>query len=1134
MQFGAKNKLESSRFSYLHPSYSCDLSTDAGAYVVEAGLTLKWDTTSDKWKNATWSENAMNFTYWIEKDGKIGNQQLYQTATVFKDEGEGSTWDVQPRGPGGAGAATSSISPSGLFDFVVNGLYKPPTTGTFPYKMAFQFDQLASSIEGGALLCGKKSNQGKVIAMKGKLDNSFAVGSYSLANNSGRTTKLTTHGRKLVVNGEPLKTSFMSGNKLRWEKLSGGGLPESGHVLFSPDGSRILDSSFGSNGFQDYATGEVGDASDLTLLELLNMNPFGTDSQGKQFEIVQQNCMGDFYKILQYYMPVDYLHNFIAAEPPDLGELKNIADDNDANGPWYSSLAVPYLANALKSADMDSVKKLNARRAQSYLKQATSTSKVFQEQAARLYTHEWVIKFPDMLKFIEDQANNTNSQHDVINSDADLWVARLKKGMDNVDEEEKKQLQEMIDIAENARGQGLNSKYWAYLFFRYICSDGYLTMLRMQMIEGKTSQMVSTNLQRYASVLSVLDPSTFFTKQFLHIMRIQQLTALLPSFFDVGSNIDELSFFLEEIMQAFVKKYIKSSDPAIQKRVRDVEKELNLHSLQEYLNVISEAAVAGGNSAWASLAQRFESAAIQKFGGAAKGVVDLMLYGTISFAIFELATGMISWNQLTPVEKTDFIAGSFLIMTTLIRKGIKAAVAYEATGSLWEAFKVFLYKDVGKLSNEGITSALGRWVTNKAGTIPEESEMFGNLFAEASTTLEEDYPKLVKYLGRSMDEFMVTRFAAALSIVGIVLSALGLADSSTPLDKAMNSMFLLSSILDLVAAVSEWAIAAGVEAIGGLAISTIASFAGPLAIVAAVVGIIILLVEMFTAKKPANPIDTFVKSDAVSNAGYYMPYEASIDYFQIINDKDGKARDIGVAMKPAGSNQYLTANADGTISLGDLSHGYNTVLSVYTDYQGNSYFLTQIWQKKKGSSDEYTMKVVALTLNDNGQLSMSIGVIDDKKKSQQKWTATCTGGVNYESKDHLSSANFTIESVYKKGTYLSFSGDSVTTGTSGTDWTLSMEGMKPERLLCKYIHLYTADKDITFSPNLGQVGSLSNRIWAVNPSLPDFLDFDTTNGNITQKSGQAPPVYAKKDFTITVTNKYGSASAQYSIVVKSL
>ncbi len=125
--------------------------------------------------------------------------------------------------------------------------------------------------------------------------------------------------------------------------------------------------------------------------------------------------------------------------------------------------------------------------------------------------------------------------------------------------------------------------------------------------------------------------------------------------------------------------------------------------------------------------------------------------------------------------------------------------------------------------------------------------------------------------------FMVTRFAAAMSIVGIVLSGLGLADSSTPLDKAMNSMFLLSSILDLVAAVSEWAIAAGVEAIGGLAISTIASIAGPLAIVAAVVGIIILLVEMFTAKKPANP----------SNAGYYMPYEASIDYFQIINDKDG-------------------------------------------------------------------------------------------------------------------------------------------------------------------------------------------------------------------------------------------------------
>ena len=57
----------------MHPTYSCDLSTNAGAYAAKEGLTLKWDTNSEEWKNATWTENAMKFTYWLEKDGKIGD-----------------------------------------------------------------------------------------------------------------------------------------------------------------------------------------------------------------------------------------------------------------------------------------------------------------------------------------------------------------------------------------------------------------------------------------------------------------------------------------------------------------------------------------------------------------------------------------------------------------------------------------------------------------------------------------------------------------------------------------------------------------------------------------------------------------------------------------------------------------------------------------------------------------------------------------------------------------------------------------------------------------------------------------------------------------------------------------------------
>ncbi len=159
-------------------------------------------------------------------------------------------------------------------------------------------------------------------------------------------------------------------------------------------------------------------------------------------------------------------------------------------------------------------------------------------------------------------------------------------------------------------------------------------------------------------------------------------------------------------------------------------------------------------------------------------------------------------------------------------------------------------------------------------------------------------------------------------------------------------MFLLSSILDLAAAVAEWAIAAGVEEIGCLAVASIASLAGPLAIAAAVVGIILMLVKIFTTKKPPNPIDAFVDNEAKA-AGFYMQYEASIDYFQVISDTEGSPRDIGIA---SGPDSYIVVNSDASLSVGALAYGYDTVLSVAVDYRGYCNILTQIW-----SEDEYNM-----------------------------------------------------------------------------------------------------------------------------------------------------------------------------------
>ena len=126
--------------TYMHPSYSCELSSDAGATVVKDGLTLEWDPSSDKWKKANWL-SEMKFTYWIQKVGH-GPSAQHKTPTVF-NSGK-SEWE--PQEPDGSDGATTNISSEGLFTFLLKDGIKPPSDA-FPYKMAFQFSQLASKIE---------------------------------------------------------------------------------------------------------------------------------------------------------------------------------------------------------------------------------------------------------------------------------------------------------------------------------------------------------------------------------------------------------------------------------------------------------------------------------------------------------------------------------------------------------------------------------------------------------------------------------------------------------------------------------------------------------------------------------------------------------------------------------------------------------------------------------------------------------------------------------------------------------------------------------------------------------------------------------------------------------------------------
>lgn len=188
-----------------------------------------------------------------------------------------------------------------------------------------------------------------------------------------------------------------------------------------------------------------------------------------------------------------------------------------------------------------------------------------------------------------------------------------------------------------------------------------------------------------------------------------------------------------------------------------------------------------------------------------------------------------------------------------------------------------------------------------------------------------------------------------------------------------------------------------------------------------------------------------------------MDHGTDIDYFHVIYDKDGRDRELGFSMQPKDGSYYLNVSSDSSLSLGALTHGYDSVLSISTDYMGNSRIATKVWDSNKSP------QVLLITSVDGQAVKMAKQINDDEKKSQQQWKTSCEGDVKKDDAGNLLSASFTIYNV-QGGTkyYLTGSGRSVSATTTPSTWTLQMQSMKPDMLTFPDKTLSTADKDRKF------------------------------------------------------------------------
>lgn len=1155
-------------------AYNCNISVDAGqgskpaVYATgKAGnVTLHWDTSSSKWTSATWIKNALKFSFGIEEKIFIG-QKTDKIVVSFEDLSSSQQWNPDE------GEFSLLLDTDLNLDFSLGAEDTPPTSDAtpksskdpqtvFPYNLSLNLDVVGATFD-GAMLVGEQSTLGDVYAIHGEVVNPSILGVYHTQDQQGNEVKIRVANGKLVLNNHtPVNNSFVRGNKLHWKGISAkamkqSGLPAQGFVKFSPDGSTIVNGSHVSQGKRKLQ--EINDASpatnqvttdtqvsssDLNVSTLMNMSQFEQDGDGKWFDAIQQNSMANFFQIIQNYTSSDLKKEFFPSFEGLSSDIKGISEEKGLNGTdpkdWYKDLSIAYLTQALSGVDDDDAKKLNALRAQKFMKTQTGNSDVFQAQAPDLYQLEWMKKWPETQDFLDDQKDKDNQSkyNGFIDQDKDAW----KKQMEDFIQDDPDTLKDILKEIDDAADKGKKELYWAYLFFRYITQPSALNLLRTLAFEGDLSSGGSAyirTIQKETAVLNALDSSGFFVQQYMQVIQTFQIGDILPTLFDYSGNIDEYEFGVQEILTAYIKKFANSDDPAIQKAVQQLEEAQQEGQVRDILEAFASlASEFTGIYNWDQLAAKFESklpSILSKIPAVVSNLVSLAAYG---MGATSFIYGVMDWKNLDATERAEMVEGSVgffaQIVASFVTRGVKYTEIFKAENGIWQGVKA-IGKSLWSSAEVRGSNGFARWVLGENGI--ENVEEASALLGEASEEATQEITIVTKVFGKNLDVFMATRIGAVLSIANLVFSSIALAqaikDGDTT-EEIADGILVGSAALQVIASVGGLAAdLAGVsEAVilGVAELATILSVIGAVAGLVAIAGIVILLVIGF--KKPESPVKEFAKNQA-KDAGFYMPKKAEIDYLQVFQVK-GETQRIGLAMEFKGdTSQVLTFKTDGSIKLSSQSDDYPTAFFMSTDYRGYATFSTLLTK-----DDE--QKLFTLTLDDDDKsddprVSGNTSVFTDDAAKQQ-WIGEIQGGVSHDSEDNLEKADFYLYNAYykdKKDKKYYLVGDSdgkVKVSTTPQSWTLEMVVMQPAGLTMNDIELFTFQMGQTFSPRLDQPGSAPHT-WSIDPDLPDFMELDSDNGKISQKGGEKPDEMDSKEYTLEVKNDVGSASVKFKMQV---
>jgi hypothetical protein len=1137
------------------------------AYLAAPANTITWDTSSDRWKNAEWGKDyELGFTFGVNGEEVIGDEKEYTFVASFDDITTGREWKPAP------GTYTGRMTRDLRLVYTLLGGVKPPTgpgTALFPYQLLVKLSEFGFDFAGG-MVVGEPGPKGTVYGMIGDWTGNGIAGLYHLEHD-GRDIIFSVHDRTLFANTTPAADTRLDGDTLTWSGLdqqaaAAAGIPVAGSVTFSPDGSAVVGSSFGAvggritadqalamagrltdSGFAGIlreASANVGD-DDHKLPALLRMSQFTVDEEGKFYDQIQSEAMEDFYAILQNYMDPDLRKTFFRDTPPPLdNDLRDIAKVKGTKGtdplPWFRTLSVPYTATCVgKFSDDAYARTLNTIRAEQWISVTTSASDVMSAQTPLLYQRRYGAKHKNLAWFLTDQKLNADVYAPQIDAAVDKWLKQARDA--NVGTPE-----EMAKLEERIKALGAHAKkhklYWAIQVYAGTSTPSYLNMLKLIIMSGVEydGSEFTQRVQRTVALLNVLDITGFFAKEYAYLLQMFEVSSILPETLDLSGDFGDFQYVLKKVIEKFIDTYINHPDPGM----REVAEALRQHANEEFITKMlailrTSAAVGYGLSNWSFLAQRFESICAKRLAGVPSMVIKFGALAGMGVLLGFFLTGGCDWNSLSDQQRGFVILAATntcaVALITIIKQGLALHAVWDSSAGVFKQLMRFFDPFLVNKAQGTVTTGLRGYLLSEAGPrltprlgMPQAANARQALAGEAEPLLggRRSRTWVRRLFGKNLSRFMARALTGAFSILGIVLSAIDLANSTDPMEKAANIMFIIASSLELVAAVGGWLVA-------GAGISALFSCVAFIGFVALVIGAILLIVLM--TRPQQSPVEKFAKERA---GDLYMQYRAAIESFRLYQPI-GQPQRSGIAMYVGDDKaKCLRIGSDGAVSQGAFDETAHTAFYVSTDDRGRARFGAPV------SDAEGKPMFLCLSVAEDGRVTSKNFISDDLTSDPKAlWYADILGDGTYEETvpgvKELKSAPFRLRSAFfaddKKATrYLALDGTAgwklVDKAEDAARIRLEMVATKPAELGMADVTWYTIAHNELTGPALQVPGSYPRR-WAISPALPEGLVFDAEDGSVSMIEGYDVPPAARRTYTLTVANDLGRAETTFDLEI---